>query len=624
MLERIREGSQSPWAIGILGLIILSFIFAGVGGYMSNSASTAAATVNGDEITLDELERAYQNERARMEQQFGDAFATLASDTEYLRNFRSNILDRLIGETLIDQAAVELGLRVSDEQVKNAIISMNDFHVDGQFNNDRYIALLRQAGFQPSNFRDFVRTDLIRRQLSQSLIGTEFALDSEAVTALKMREQTRDIRYLIVATSLFADKVDVSDQQVSDYYDANINQFDTEQKVSLEYVELTLEDVLKDISVSEQELAEYYQQNINSYRTEEERQVSHILLEFGDDEDAAKVKAEEVLAKVNSGENFAELAKSFSSDTFSAENGGDLGFFSKGIMDPAFEDAAFELAQTGDVSGLVKSAFGYHIIKLTDVKAEQVTPFSDVQEQVELAVKTFKAEEEFYVIQQNMAEVAFEIPDSLEGVAAAANKSAIKTELFARSSAPAGVSHPQVLASAFSDALIQEGVNSEVIEVAKNHIVVARVAEFEPERTQLLDEVSQTIKQRLVAEASQQAAKDYLSEIQANLSENADVSAQLGSLDLVWQDKSAITRNDSSVSRPIISASFALAKNDSEVVELFNEEVALVQVQAINIEAEVDQSKVASLQTQLASSKTQNLYAAVIESLKAQADIEIY
>ena len=176
MLERIREGSQGPWAMGILALVILSFVFAGVGSYINSSASGAAASVNGDEIGINELERAYQNERSRMESQFGEAFATLASDAAYLQNFRRGILDRLISEKLLDQAAQELGLRVSDAQIKSAIVAMQEFQVDGKFDNDRYLAILRQAGFQTNNFRDYMRVDMVRRQLSQSLIATEFAL----------------------------------------------------------------------------------------------------------------------------------------------------------------------------------------------------------------------------------------------------------------------------------------------------------------------------------------------------------------------------------------------------------------------------------------------------------------
>ena len=507
MLERIREGSQGPWAMGILVLVILSFVFAGVGSYINSSASGAAANVNGDEIGLDELERAYQNERSRMESQFGEAFAALASDTAYLQNFRRGILDRLVSEKLLDQAAQDLGLRVSDEQIKLAIIGMKEFQVEGKFNNDRYLALLRQAGFQTNNFRDYMRVDMVRRQLSQSLMGTEFALSSEAKTAFIMQQQTRDVRYLNVPAAKFLAEIEISNDEVLNYYQNNISQFDTQQKVSLSFVELTLKDLLPDIDVSEEELLAHYQQNIVDYSTDEEREVAHILFESAEQDDAIVKKAEEVLVKIQSGEEFSELAKTFSSDTFSAENGGSLGWFSRGIMDPAFEDAAFTLANQGDVSGIVKSEFGYHIIKLIDVKAGQVDDFENVKEEITLKVKTYKAEDRFYEVRQRIAEVAFEIPDSIEEVAGIAGKEIMTTDMFSRGNAPEAVSDPNVLASAFSFELIEDAVNSKVLELGSNHIIVIRVAEHEPERTKMLEEVEQDIQQNLSSQATQRAAR---------------------------------------------------------------------------------------------------------------------
>ncbi len=624
MLERIREGSQGPWAMGVLVLVVLSFIFAGVGSYINSSAPAAAANVNGEEIGLDELERAYQNERSRMESQFGEAFATLASDTAYLQNLRQGILDRLISEKLLDQAAQELGLRVSDEQIKSAIVAMQEFHVDGQFDNDRYLAVLRQAGFQTNNFRDYMRVDMVRRQLSQSLMGTEFALTSEAKTAHLMQQQTRDIRYVNVPAAKFLEQVNITDDEISTYYQSNISQFDTEQKVSLSYVELVLEDLLPGIEVNEDELAEYYQQNLVDYRTDEERQAAHILFESAEQDETIATKAEEILAKIQAGEDFAELAKTFSSDTFSAENGGDLGWFGKGIMDPVFEDAAFSLASKGDVSSVVKSEFGYHIIKLTDVKPEQVNAFENVKEEITTKVKAFKAEERFYEISQRVAEVAFEVPDNLNEVADIAGKAISTTALFSRANAPVAVSNPNVLASAFSFELIEDAVNSEVLELGSNHFMVVRVAEHEPERTKVIEEVKEQVQQTLSAQAAQQAARDWALEVKTALADSEDVNAKLLTLELSWAEKQEVTRNDAALSQTIVDALFKLSAADTSVVDLVTGDISLVQLTQVNSAVEANAQQLTSLQNRLASSKSQILYGAVIESLKAQADIEIY
>ena len=624
MLERIREGSQGPWAMGILALVILSFVFAGVGSYFNSSASGAAATVNGEEISLNDLERAYQNERSRMESQFGEAFATLASDAAYMQNFRKGILDRLISEKLLDQAAQEIGLRVSDEQIKTAIVAMPEFQIDGKFDNDRYLTILRQAGYQTNNFRDFMRVDMVRRQISQSLIATEFALESEAKNTYDMQMQTRDIRYVNIPSSKFVEQSSVSDEEKQAYYQSNISLFDTEQKVSLSFVELVLEDLLPNIEVTETELNDYYQQNIGDYRNDEERQAAHILFESSDEDDSVAAQAEEVLAKVKAGEDFAELAKTFSNDTFSAENGGDLGWFGKGVMDPVFEETAFNLAVKGDVSGVIKSEFGYHIIKLTDIKAEQVVAFEDVKPEITTKVKTYKAEDSFYEISQRMAEVAFEVPGNLDEVADIAGKAINITPLFSRNGAPSNVSNPQVLASAFSAELIEDAVNSDVIELGKNHVMVIRVAEHEPERTKSIEEVSDQIQQTLSAKASQQAARDWAVALKTSLDNNEDVLAQLESMELSWQEKQQVARNDAALSQTIVEALFTLSENNSSVVDLVTGDISLVQLTKVNAASEADAQQLTSLQDRLASNKSQILYGAVIESLKAEADIEIY
>jgi peptidyl-prolyl cis-trans isomerase D len=627
MLERIREGSRGVVPMSILGLVVLSFVFAGVGSYINSSSEVAAAIVNGEEISNSAVEQAYQNERARMEAQFGDAFATLASDANYLQQFRLGVLDRLIGDKLIEQSAQSMGLRVSDAQIKQSIVNMQEFQVGGQFNNDRYKALLRQNRLQPNDFRDRLRVDMSRAQVSEAVLGTEFTLSTESEKVYMLEQQTRDARYVVAPAASFEAQAAVTDEEVASDYQANIAQFDTQQKVSLDYVELTLNDILPSIEVSEAEAQDFYQQYMQNYRTEEERRVSHILFELGDDGAVAKQKADDILAKVQAGEDFAELAKSHSSDAFSAENGGDLDWFGRGAMDPAFEEAAYGLSKVGDTSGVVEGAFGYHIIKLTDVKEETVTPFVDVQEQILTAVKTEKAEEEFYNLQLRMAEVAFEVPDNLDEVAAIANKSILKTPLFSRTEADQSVANANVLTAAFSPELINEGVNSEVIELADNHIMVLRVAQFEPERTKTLEEVSEQIKQKLLVKASQDAARDWLQTIMASLQEGEDVEAKFAELDLQWKEQLATTRTGTGVDRAINTEIFKLDEQEGKntsLVDMTNGDVSLVQLIKVNQAAAPDSNQLASLQRRLSSSRAQGLYGDFIASLKAKADITIY
>ena len=292
MLERIREGSQGPWAMAIIALIVLSFVFAGVSSYVSSSGSTAAAEVNGEPISQQDVERAYQAQRARLEAQFGEGISALFSDENYLRDFRMNVLDRLIADTLIEQKAKELGMRVSDKQIRDAITAMPEFQTEGSFDNERYLMLLRQNGFQPSDFRDYMRQQMTREQLSRAVQASDFSLPEEVSLAHRLQGQTRNADYLIVDSAPFAASVELSDEEVQAFYNENISRFDTQERVNLAYVTLAVDDLKADVSVSEEEIEQAYQDNIALYKTTEERRVSHILIEFGDDKDAAKEKAQ--------------------------------------------------------------------------------------------------------------------------------------------------------------------------------------------------------------------------------------------------------------------------------------------------------------------------------------------
>jgi len=227
MLEKIREGSQGMIAKVILGFVIVTFALAGVSSYLGNTAEPVVAVVNGEDVTKAEFENALQNERNRMQQQFGDMFATLAADPNYMNTFRNQVLDRLIDEKLQKQLMEDLGLMVSDQQLKDVILAMPEFQVDGVFNNDRYLALLRQSGYQPNEFRDYLRKQMSGRQLVSSLVATEFATESELEMLAKLQKQSRDLQYAQIKAVDFAAQVELTDQMLQDYYQLNQNQFVT-------------------------------------------------------------------------------------------------------------------------------------------------------------------------------------------------------------------------------------------------------------------------------------------------------------------------------------------------------------------------------------------------------------
>ena len=626
MLERIREGSQGPWAMIIIGLVVLSFVFAGVGSYLNSSGETVAATVNGEEIGLNELERAYQSQRSRMESQYGESVSALFADEGYMQQFRRGVLDSLIDEKLVEQKARELGLRVGDDQIRDTIRSMPEFQLGGQFNNDRYLALLRQNGYQPSDFRDFLRTQLTREQLTRAIGVSDFALPGEARRVFDLQAQTRDARYVVVDAAPFADEVEISDADIQGYYDANITSFDTEEKVSVAYVKLSVDDLKGDVTVSDDDVSAWYEENKDQYRDEEQRRVSHILIETGDDEAAAKAKAEALLAEIKGGADFATVAEENSEDSFSAENGGDLDYITPGMMDDAFDSAVFSLKNVGDVTDVVKTEFGFHIIKLTDLKPETIKPFNDVAGEIRDNLITEKATDRFYELQSRMAEVAFEVPDTLDEVAAIANASIETTPLFTRNNVPAEIDNPQVVSDVFSPELIEEQVNSDLIELDASTVMVVRVNEHEAQRTKSLDEVKESITASLRSEKAQQAAQDWAEAQLAQLESGNDIADSLSARSLDWETVENVNRGDQQLPRNLLDTLFTLAPAEGKsrrVALLGSGDVALIELTAVHAPEAADDATVSAIRQRLAQANSQSTYAAFVKALRDEADVTL-
>ncbi|MCY7295978.1 SurA N-terminal domain-containing protein [Alteromonas sp. a30] len=622
MLEKMREGATGIFAKVVLGLVILSFVFAGVGSYINSGSEVPAAVVNGEEISSLTLERAYQNERGRMESQLGELFSQLAANPEYLSNFRQQILERLVSEELLDQFATESGMRVSDEDVKRAIIETPAFQLGGQFDNERFKLLIAQSGMQVNEFKELLRGDLTRRQLSDAVLASNFTLPSEAKSALRLQKQTRTARVVKVPASLFSDSIEINDEERNAYYSANITDFDTQEKVKVEYIELEASQLASEMEVTEQEIEDYYQSNQSRYRSDEQRRVSHILVELGDDEEASLENAQGLLDIARTGADFASLAKENSADTFSGENGGDLDWIEKGQMDPAFEEAAFSLAQVGDISDVVKSEFGFHIIKLTDLKEEQVKELEDVADEIRLAIKQEKAVERFYDIQTQVEELAFEVPDSLGEVAAVANVDVMTSALFSRDEAEGVLANPILLEQVFSENAIDEKINSDVLSLGDNHIVVVRVIEHSPRRTQALEEVKMLVDAALTQEKALEAAKDWANEVKHALVETGEAETLLASKELAWETHEAIIRASNEVDPEVRTALFKLSQDDKfDVVELAGGDVALVELQEIANPEQFDENEVKSTQQRLARQIGASSFQSMLEELKASADI---
>lgn len=615
MLEKIRDGSQGVIAKGILVLVILSFAFAGVSSYLGSTTDVPAAEVNGDKITKAELEQAYQSERSRMEQQLGEMFAALSADEKYLQSIKQSVLERLVADKLIDQAAKAMGLRVSDEQIVAAMRAEPAFQTDGKFDNDRYQAILRQLGYQPQTFRDMMRVDMTRRQLTAALVGTEFVLPGEAKQLAELQGQTRDVRYIIVDSAPFLATAVVTDEQVKNYYDANQGQFMSPEMVSLEYVELNAADFAKNNPVSDEEAQTYYEEHKAQYVSNEKRLAAHILVMPGNDEAAAKAKAEDLAKQLDSGADFADLAKANSDDTLSAEQGGKLDWFEPGVMDPAFDAALFALNK-GQHSAVVKTDFGFHIIKLLDVQSGATVPFADVKAKIVAQLQDKKAVDQFYSLQSKLADTSYEVPDTLSETAKAVGVDVKTTALFSRDNAPAELNKPDLVKAAFSETVMLKGLNSEVIELEPNHVVVIRVKEHHDAGTLALAEVKANITERLKQDQANEAARAKAQELMAQV--------KAGATDLGLVSKAKLGRGAQDVDAAIVGKAFQMPTPSTtpvvDTVGLANG-YAVVALDKVNAAEGVSDELVNALKQRLNAQYSEADYRGLIDSLKANAKV---
>ncbi|MCE0492885.1 peptidylprolyl isomerase [Vibrio salinus] len=615
MMDRLREGANSIAIKIILGIIILSFVFAGVSSYLVSGSNNAAAKVGGVKISRTEFEQAYQNERNRMQTQLGDYFSNRLADPGYVASLRQSVLNRMINDVLIEQHANSLGLRVSDAQVSKEILDIPQFQSKGKFDQDIYKNALARAGFTPDSFASYIRNNLLRDQLLQAVQRSEFALKNESESQAALIAQKRTIRTITLDVNEFAKKVVLNEDEIKTFYNQHKEDFTRPEQLKLSYIELSAAKLKNSIAVSDKTAKDYYQQHLDQYSTKDQREVSHILIK-GDD----KKTAEAVLKEIQDGANFADVAKKRSQDPASASKGGNLGWIEKGVMDPAFEKGAFSLKHVGDMTGLVKSSFGYHIIKLDALKKAQAKPFAQVKDEVVESIKQEKAVDKFYSLQNELEKVAFESPDSLDPSAEKIHGKVIHTDYVSLDNLPKILSSASVKEAINHDEVKSEGLNSSVIEVAPEDVVVVRVDDVRPEAVLPLGDVKDSVKTKLAQDKAQDQAKALAEKVIKSLSKG-DTSVLKGN-NLDFSAKEVVDRNS-----PLANAVFEMKKPEKNKViyrQTSDQKGDVVIVELSKVESHPQESLVHQVRIQLNRLNQQQDLSGILSVLRSNAKIESY
>ena len=626
MLERMREGSQGVVAKSILVVIILSFALAGVSGYLGTTSENAVVTINGEAITQQSVDQAYQNERANLQQQYGEQFDLIASNPNFVQQIRAQATQTLITERLIAQTVEEMGLRVGDEQVKDAIRNMPEFQVDGQFDNDLYLSLLRNNNLSPSQFSTNFKRDLVRIQLLQSLVGSEFVLPLEIEQASRLQGQERVARILNIRSDDFAKDATVSNDEINAFYTENNQLFQNPEQVSVDYILLDAEGLANDIIINDQDIQNYYEQHESDYQSEERRKVAHIMVQGTDSE--AKKKAQELLAELNAGADFAQLAKTKSEDAFSAENNGELDWLERGVMDPTFDEAAFALTSAAPISSVVESAFGFHIIKLLDVEEQKITSLANVKDEVETTLRNERIRDAYDDLYQRLSEVAFESPDNLDEASAEVGIKVISTDFFSADEAPSVLGNRLVLNQVFDQTFLNEGLNSEMIELSDLKSIVVHVKDYNAEATKPLADVFEQIQQQLEEQKSAVAAREFVESLIEKLNSGESVNAELSNKKVAFTSNITVERYSRDHDAQVIQRLFQLPKpKNNEIVRDYvvtaQGDFAVIELSKV---IELDTSKVddaakTQLSTTLERSISEESYQALVAYLLSTADI---
>ena len=496
MLSAIRE-KATGWIAWILVILIsIPFALWGVNSYFEGATQIVIAVANGVEIEQSDYQRALAQKQRQLVQLAGRDLGT-----EYLDSpvFKRQVVDSMIDEALAREFSRDRGFRISDNQLNRFIRTTEAFHTNGQFDNERYERLIGNAGLSVQGFQAQQRQQLTTDQMRISLAETAFVSQTELNYALKLLNQKRSAVYAILLLEHFLEGVKITDEDISNEFDAKRAVYFEPPQARVAYVELSVARLAAAIKIDDSAVKKHYDDAPRRYSKPGSRSASHILLPLvpgAAAEEAVRAKAARLVSEARGGADFAELARTYSKDAGSATRGGDLGVIQKGAMVPPFEKAVFALS-AGEISEPVKTEFGYHVIKVTRVSKTEAIPFEEVREDIATALRRRGGEAEFVQLAEQLGNIAFEQPDSLEPLTDQLGLAIQTSDWFSGAMGTGIAANPKVRKAAFSDEVLVDGLNSGVIEIDPDTLIVFRKLEHRERRPMLLEEVSDQIKTTL-------------------------------------------------------------------------------------------------------------------------------
>ncbi|KDD68588.1 peptidyl-prolyl cis-trans isomerase [Pseudomonas mandelii PD30] len=621
MLQNIRDNSQGWIAKTIIGVIVALMALTGFDAiFKATTHRNDAAKVNGEEISQNELSQAVDMQRRQLMQQLGKDFDASLLDEKMLRE---SALKGLIDRKLLLQGAENSKFAFSEAALDQVILQTPEFQVDGKFSPERFDQVIRQLGYSRMQFRQMLAQEMLIGQLRAGLAGSGFVTDAQVLAFARLEKQTRDFASLDVKVDPAA--VKLTDDEVKAYYDEHAKEFMTPDQVVIDYLELKKASFFDQVSVKDEDLQAAYQKEIANLS--EQRRAAHILIEVNDKvtEAQAKAKIEEIQARLAKGEKFEALAKEFSQDPGSANNGGDLGYAGPGVYDPAFETALYALAKD-QVSAPVRTDFGFHLIKLLGVEAPEVPTLASLKDKLTRELKTQQVEQRFVEATKQLEDSSFESSD-LAQPAQDLKLTVHTSKPFGREGGEGVAANRAVVTAAFSPEVLDEGANSTAIELDPETVIVLRAKEHLKPAQLPLESVAASIRVQLSKEHASSAAKTKAEELIVSLRDGK--TALDKAIDgQSWKVTQAATRGQEGVDPTVLQALFRMPKPAAKDkptfsnVTLADGSLVIVRLNGVNEAAAPTEEEKAQYRRFLASRIGQQDFAAYRKMLESQAEIK--
>jgi len=616
MLTRIREKFQGAFAWGILIVIGVPFALWGINNYVDNAKETPVASVGDKDF--------YQRDVAKAYEQYSRNFQGLGIDEKILK---AQALDKLIKDEVLLQYVNGQGLAASDDSVREFIKSLEYFQTDGQFDEKKYKSLLASQRMSTTEFVGRIRNALVMQQFQDSVVNSSFATPYDVESFFKIQNQQRDADYVTV--TLQQPGTQPTDDEIAAYYQQHQNAFQIPQQSAIEYVELTFSDIAKQVAVTDDKLKAFYEDQKDQFTTPERRKISHVLFAVnGETTDAMALDKAKKAKLALANQDFATLAAEVSDDKVTAKTGGDLGLFNAGVMEKAFEDAATALKQ-GEVSEPIRSKFGYHLIKVTELVPTEVKPFASVKDEVTKAYQKAQAENTFYEAAEKLTEMSYENPDNLQTVADALGLQIKKSALFTEDKGEGIAANEKIRGAAFSEEVLQ-GNNSAPVELDAEHLLVLRQLEHKAASTRDLSAVKPDIIKILLNDKAKALAAEKAKQIKTRLQAGESIQAVVAGDKLAVKQVKGLARTNTDLPEPLKEAIFKAAKPVGGkpsilIAPLPSGEQVVVSLSKVTegVMSESDKKQFDLAQKNIANAFGQGEFNAVLNSLQADADISI-